>query len=195
MTYLLNEVDKIRKKDRDLYERVYEFFSPLRERYVTESRYKEINQKKVFGLFPRTVESEYYRYEYNQLFIQVLGHGYDKVVVIIKSKILPLQGDIQNVGEFPISLFEHNDYYISQDESIQKFLKDFLATAVPKYKKYEEFVNHIEDEEKKIFVTSKLEEYFNSEEYQNIKEFTSASVDIMEVVREKMKKWEEDYAI
>lgn len=193
MTHILEEVDKIRKKDKDLLQRVYDFFSPLRERYVTEIRYKEITTKKLLGIFPHAVEDSYYRYDYNQLFIQVLGYGYEKVQVVIKNKILPLQGDIQTVGEFPISLFEHNDYYILHDESIQKFLKEFLVTAVPKYKKYVEWVNHIQDEEKKIFVTSKLEEYFNSEEYHNIRDFTSASVNIVEVVKNKIKEWEVSY--
>jgi hypothetical protein len=35
--------------------------------------------------------------------------GYEKVQVILKSKIFPLQGDVQTVGVFPISLFEYKD--------------------------------------------------------------------------------------
>lgn len=190
MSELLKQIDEINKKDRDICQRVYDFFSPLRERYVTESRYKKIHRKKYFGLIPYYKEDSTYSYEYNQLHIQVLGYNYDKVQVIIKSRILPIQGDIQCVGEFPNYIFEKNDYAIAHEESIVKFIKRFLITAIPKYHKYRAFVNHIQDEEVKINVSNMLEELFESDEYKKMKEDLKDSEKIQEFVNNKIRELE-----
>jgi len=162
MNNALEAAKEITKRNRELTQRVMDYFLPLRKRFVTKSPKQIVKQKK-FLWFKWTT------YDYIPLRIDVASTCEDKVYVRIHWCV-----EASNMTyidrEFPIELFEHNNYYISNDDGIKSFIHKLISVATPKYVKYEAWVNHIEDEELKYDISNELEKLFDSEEFKALED-------------------------
>lgn len=161
---ILDRCKEIKEKEKEKLNRIKDFFSPLRKRYVSTITHREPIKKKFLGIFPYTTEDSY-KTEYLPLPINISGLDYGNVYVRITHRFKPLQGDITTEGEFKVTLFNLPDEEIFEHKLIQRFISHFLCNATPKWMKHEALINHIQDEEKKFYVSDKLDELFETEQF------------------------------
>jgi len=188
MNNIIDVVNNISRKEKELKERVLNYFDPLCNLYVTKIvGIKEI-PRKLFGITFSIDETPIT--EYCPLIIKVIP-TLNNVTVSITAFSDFMDFTINK--EFPISLFDKNDYTISHTDTVKEFVQKIMNSAYPIYLKYEAFVNHISDKEKKWFVASKLHQFLNSDEFKNNFK-TGTNIDNC-ITRLKILEWELEWEL
>lgn len=187
---ILKILDEVKNNNKDITQKAFNYFLPLRERFVTRIRKYKIIEKKFLWLKLKSYEESYN--DYIPLCIDVTSDGkviFVKITYDIRGNMVPLW-----IGkEFPVSVFEDSDLYTSPHESIKDFIiKISISGITPKYVNYDAFVGHIRDENKKLYVSNKLEELFASDEYVKLKNTLADQVKIGDYLCEKVKEWENE---
>ena len=166
---ILDKCKEIKEKEQVIIDKIESLFAPLRKRYVSTTLKTKIVKKKFLGIFPYSKKLIDKEVVYLPLIINIRGYEYNCVTVEILHYIQPLVSPLlRTIDIFPLSLFELPDTDILNNDQMDKFMKQFLCNATPKWMKYECFVKHITDEEKKFFIADKLEELFESETFANL---------------------------